>query len=236
MEIQRNNLDRALGLFIEAMRMFISLEMAKEYGKSWDQEYYDCLNDHQKRDWDNQARAGKNPEQMIDFHTLGVFAIRKRDFFRKFFGNRESGNLTTKFNEIADARNMFAHYDEWDEDKADLAFGHMIGISKSLEMTELEEELRNVKDDVPVEEQIEQQIDEEKKVEAVADTTAWFNNVRPHLDIREGNLDESVFAADLAEVALGTGRVVYNNSSILFDKTHFTAGLSNIANRVVPGL
>ena len=232
MEIQRNNLDRALGQFIEAMRMFISLEMIKEYGKSWDQEYYGCLSENQKRDWDNQVRVGKDPEQMIDYHTLGIFAIRKRDFLKKFFGYREAGNLATKFNEIADARNMLAHYDEWDEDKADLAFAHMIGIVKSLEMTELEDELRNLKDDVPVEQQIEQ----EKEVLASPNTTAWFNNVRPHLDIREGNLDESVFAADLAEVALGTGRVVYNNQSIFFDKTHFTAGLTNIANRVVKGL
>src|SRR5690625_436267 len=121
MEIQRNNLDRALGQFIEAMRMFISLEMIKEYGKSWDQEYYGCLSENQKRDWDNQVRVGKDPEQMIDYHTLGIFAIRKRDFLKKFFGYREAGNLATKFNEIADARNMLAHYDEWDEDKADLA-------------------------------------------------------------------------------------------------------------------
>lgn len=236
MENQRNNLDRALAMFIEAMRMFISLEMAREYGKSWDQEYYEALSDHQKRDWDNQARGGKDPEQMIDFHTLGIFAIRQRNFLKKFFGHRESGNLATKFNEIADARNMFAHYDEWDKDKAEMAFGHMIGIAKSLEMTELEDELRNLKDDVPVEKQIEQQIEEEKEVVRTPSTTAWFNNVRPHLDIREGNLDESVFAADLAEVALGAGRVVYNNQSIFFDKTHFTAGLTNIANRVVKGL
>src|SRR5690625_7697465 len=103
-------------------------------------------------------------------------------------------------------------------------------------MTELEDELRNLKDDVPVEKQIEQQIEEEKEVVRTPSTTAWFNNVRPHLDIREGNLDESVFAADLAEVALGAGRGVYNNQSIFFDKTHFTAGLTNIANRVVKGV
>src|SRR5690625_7589508 len=43
-------------------------------------------------------------------------------------------------------------------------------------------------------------------------------------------------AADLADVSLGFGRVVYNNQSIFFDKTHFTAGLTNIANRVVKRL
>ena len=30
----------------------------------------------------------------------------------------------------------------------------------------------------------------------------WFMNIRPHEDIERGNLDESVFAANLGDVAL----------------------------------
>jgi len=232
-ENKRNNLDKALGLFIEALRLFIPSEMKNEYGKLWDQEYYECLSDKQKKDWDNQINSGKSPKQMIDFHNLGIFAIKQKNFLKKFFG-REASNLTTKFNEIADARNMFAHYGEWDNDKADLSFAHMIGIAKTLSMTELEEDIRNLKEDKSVEEQIAEVQKNTSQVEP--SLTAWFNNVKPHLDIRQGNLDESVFAADLAEVSLGTGREVYNNQSIFFDKTFFTEGLTNIANRVIKGL
>lgn len=64
----------------------------------------------------------------------------------------------------------------------------------------------------------------------------WFENVKPHKDIREGHLDESVFAADLAEVAAGKGREIYVNPEMFFQKTYFTAGLKNIAKRVVLGL
>jgi len=229
----RNNLDKALGLFIEALRLFLPNELKNEYGKLWDQEYYNVLSDKQKGDWDQQLNAGKSAEQMIDFHNLGIFAIKQKQFLKKFFG-RDASNLTTKFNEIADARNMFAHYDDWDADKAELAFAHMIGIAKTLSMTELENEIRNLKDDKSVAEQIA----EVQQQTAPSDTalTAWFNNVKPHLDIRQGNLDESVFAADLAEVSSGTGREVYNNQSIFFDKTFFTEGLTNIANRVIKGL
>ncbi len=230
---QRNNLDKALGLFIEAMRLFIPIEMEKEYGKQWDQEYYECLSEKQQRDWDNQVRSGKGAEQMIDFHNLGIFAIRQKEFLRKFFGYQEANNLPSKFNEIANARNMLAHYDDWDHDRADLAFAHMIGIAKSLEMSELEDEIRNLKDDISVEKQI---AETKEKSDVTPNNTAWFNNVKPHLDIRQGNLDESVFAADLAEVALGTGREVYSNQTLFFDKTYFTEGLTNIANRVVKGL
>ena len=229
----RNNLDKALGQFIEAMRLFLTSELQNEYGKFWEQEYYDTLSDKQKKDWDNQSEDGKDTSSLIDFHNLGTFAIKQRKFFQKFFG-RDAGNLTTKFNEITDARNMLAHYADWDNDKSETAFLHMIGIAKSLDMSELEDEVRNLKDNKSVEIQIaEVQASVEQDEPSL---TAWFNNVKPHLDIRQGNLDESVFAADLAEVALGTGRAIYTNQSLFFDKTYFTDGLTNIANRVLKGL
>jgi len=65
---------------------------------------------------------------------------------------------------------------------------------------------------------------------------AWFKNVTPHKDIQDGHLDESIFAANLAEVAAGTGREIYTSPEMFFKKTYFTAGLKNIAKRVVQGL
>ncbi len=64
----------------------------------------------------------------------------------------------------------------------------------------------------------------------------WFKIVKPHKDIQEGHLDESVFAANLAEVATGTGREIYTNPNIFFQKTFFTSGIKNIAKRVIQGL
>lgn len=64
----------------------------------------------------------------------------------------------------------------------------------------------------------------------------WFKNVKPFKDIQDGHLDESVFAANLAEVAAGTGREIYRSPELFFQKTYFTAGLKNIAKRVVQGL
>lgn len=66
--------------------------------------------------------------------------------------------------------------------------------------------------------------------------TPWFKNVIPHQDIKDGVLDESVFAADLAEVAAGSGRAVYRSAEMFFAKTYFTAGLRTICKRVVDGL
>lgn len=64
----------------------------------------------------------------------------------------------------------------------------------------------------------------------------WFKNVTPHKDIQDGHLDESIFAANLAEVAAGTGREIYTSPEMFFQKTYFTAGLKNVARRVVQGL
>ncbi len=64
----------------------------------------------------------------------------------------------------------------------------------------------------------------------------WFKVVTPHKDIQDGHLDESIFAANLAEVAAGTGREIYTNPEMFFQKTFFTAGIKNIAKRVVQGL
>lgn len=66
--------------------------------------------------------------------------------------------------------------------------------------------------------------------------TPWFKNVIPHQDVRDGVLDESVFAADLSEVALGSGRAVYARPELFFTKTFFTAGLRTICKRVIDGL
>ncbi|PKN69055.1 MAG: hypothetical protein CVU54_12145 [Deltaproteobacteria bacterium HGW-Deltaproteobacteria-12] len=64
----------------------------------------------------------------------------------------------------------------------------------------------------------------------------WFKNVKPHKDIQEGHLDESIFAANLAEVASGTGREIYTSPDMFFQKTYFTAALKNISRRAVHGL
>ena len=64
----------------------------------------------------------------------------------------------------------------------------------------------------------------------------WFKNVTPHKDIQDGHLDESIFAANLADVAAGKGREIYTSPEMFFQKTYFTAGLKNIARRVVQGL
>ena len=122
-----------------------------------------------------------------------------------------------------------SHFQEITEDEFLGTFLSMKSIAKALEMTELEEELSNL--------QV-KKTQSSKSEDAVYDGNLkpWFLNVTPHLDIRQGRLDESVFAANLAEVALGNGREIYNNPVVFFSKTYFTAGLKSIAKTVITGL
>ena len=65
---------------------------------------------------------------------------------------------------------------------------------------------------------------------------SWFNNAIPHSDIQNAKLDESIFAANLSEVALGTGPEVYTDPELFFAKTYVTDGLRDISTRVVQAL
>lgn len=65
---------------------------------------------------------------------------------------------------------------------------------------------------------------------------SWFVNAIPHSDIQNAQLDESIFAANLSEVALGTGPEVYTNPKLFFSKTFVTGGLRDISTRVVQAL
>nr|CBH38392.1 conserved hypothetical protein [uncultured archaeon] len=56
----------------------------------------------------------------------------------------------------------------------------------------------------------------------------WYDIVEPHQDIKDGNFDEAVFAADLGNVALGNAPVDYNEPAQFFKKTYFTDGITNL--------
>ena len=56
----------------------------------------------------------------------------------------------------------------------------------------------------------------------------WTQVVTPHVDIRTGQLDESVFAADLSDVVADRGPLEYRDATTFFRKTYPTQGLVNL--------
>ena len=67
-------------------------------------------------------------------------------------------------------------------------------------------------------------------------TQPWFRIAVPQKDIKQGHLDESVYAANLSDVVLGEGAPIYRDAEKFFAKTFPTAGLKNVARRVLKAL
>ena len=56
----------------------------------------------------------------------------------------------------------------------------------------------------------------------------WYDIIEPHQDIKIGNYDESVFAADLGDVIAGTAQNEYKDPLLFLKKTYFTKGIINL--------
>ena len=65
---------------------------------------------------------------------------------------------------------------------------------------------------------------------------AWFNVVVPQNDIRNGILDESIFAANMEDVAMGTAPVIYQDINYFFECTYITEGIKDLIRRVIQAL
>jgi len=173
---------------------------------------------------------------LIDFHHFKSFAIANKELLRPDFG-RKTNNVPSWLSDIADVRHKVAHFNEITKNEATKTWIDMETIAGLLKMPELEAEIARLKENKTV---AETKKEETKTTSGSTSTSSvtmpWFRVVAPHLDIRQGRLDESVFAANLGEVALGTGREIYANPILFFEKTFFTSGLKTIAKTVIKGL
>ena len=228
----QDKLFKAFGLFIEAFRPYIVSTLMEEVGDKWPALFVESLSFEQKEKWNTGLRNGSTAETLIDYHHLKSFAIKNKDLLKKDFG-KKIGDLPNWLNEIAQVRHDVAHFNTVDEDEATKAWIHMKTIAKGMKMPELEEELKKIQSSAEI----------KAKAEATPVPTPytgslkpWFLVTQPHFDIKQGRLDESIFAANLAEVALGNGREIYKDPNTFFSKTYFTAGLKSVAKTVIKGL
>lgn len=60
----------------------------------------------------------------------------------------------------------------------------------------------------------------------------WFDIIRPHEDIRKGDFDEAVFAADLGDVVAERAAHDYNDPYTFYKKTYITDGLERLLHQV----
>lgn len=231
---QTDNFYKAFALFIDAMRPYIVSLLMSEFGDRWAAEFVKVLTPDQVDKWNMGLRSGSAPETLIDYHHLKSFAIKNKHLLKEDFG-KKFGDAPNWFGEIAQVRHDVAHFKAIDKDEATKAWIHLRTIARLLQMNELAAELEKLQN---AEKTIDKTESPQAKTILLSDghLPAWFGVVQPHYDIRQGRLDESVFAANLAEVALGNGRDIYKDARTFFDKTYFTAGLTSVAKTVIQGL
>jgi len=226
-KIQQDNLFKAFGLFIEAFRPYVVEKLMTEAGDKWPAWFFEALTPPQRDTWNMGIKAGSSPETLIDYPYLKSFSLKYKDLLKKDFG-KDINKLATRLETIYDTRNKLAHFQDISADEFSETFIQMKNIARAIKMDELETELANLQE-------VKATAAVKKGVQA-SGLQPWFRAVTPHMDIRQGRLDESVFAANLAEVSLGQGREIYNNPVVFFSKTYFTAGLKNVAKTVIKGL
>ena len=239
-QTERDNLYKGLGLFLEGFRPFVISVVMRRGGADWAAEFFKALPDYQKETWRRDLENNSAPENVLDFQYFQNFAYAFKDLLRADFG-RNTHNVKNWLGEIYETRNKVAHFNRTiNQDEAAKTWIHLKTITNLLGMTELEAEIVKLKENKPPietkQETNEDSSNPKSQIPNPKSTLPWFRNVVPHLDIRQGRLDESVFAANLAEVALGTGREIYANPILFFEKTFFTSGLKSIAKTVIKGL
>jgi hypothetical protein len=226
-----DSLFKAFSLFIEGFRPYVVSVLIKEAGDKWPAWYVECLYPAQKETWNQGLKSGSFPESLIDYPHLKGFVLKYKDLLKADFG-KDLNKLATWLETITEVRNKVAHFSPVSADEQTQVFIHMKSIARLLEMPDLEAELGVLQEGKAL--KPEESSGKPSHEDSVA--APWFLTVVPHLDIRQGRLDESVFAANLAEVALGNGREIYKNPGVFFSKTYLTLGLKNIAKTVIKGL
>ncbi len=255
-----DSLFKALGLFIEAFRPYAISLLSATVGERWPAAYAESLTAGQREAWDKGLRNGTPAEQLIDFGNLKSFVLRHKELLKADFG-KQTMNVPSWLDDITEARNKCNHYNnDLTDDDARRAFDNMVRIADKTGMTELKESLKRLQQTEPVGEAARQSAVSDTVTGTVSDPVTaaviagriqagqvhvgqvhagpqpWFVVVHPHQDIRQGNVDESVFAANLADVSLDRGPEVYRNAALFFEKTFPTAGLRTVAQRVIRGL
>ena len=244
------SLFNALGYFLEVMRPFVVDVLKKNFpGEPWEGVLYAKLSYDKQRMWkisaENLALTGGDSKNLIDFGNLVSFAISFKEQVIQEVGSKQDANRFIAYlQELQTARNKCQHYQELSSTEVEMAFGSMKMIAIMLELEDLKNEIERIQREENVPVQHAQTVTPTVVETATVTPTralnvsvpAWFNNAIPHYDIRNVRLDESVFAANLSEVALESGPDVYTNPSLFFAKTFVTDGLRDISKRVVRAL
>ncbi len=246
--MKNEKLYKALGVFLDTMRVYVVKTLEKHFpGKDWQELLYEKLSAERQRNWNNNAEEfadnGTPYNNLIDYGNLPSFAIGfKEQMIKEFDDKKDANRLINMLLELADVRNDCQHFNDVDADEEERAFSNMKMVARLIKDEKLYQDIVSIagkNETQPAREKRPRIMVGSMSASAVTNDDnlmAWFNNVVPHEDIRNSVLDESIFAANLWEVAAGKAPAVYLNSATFFEKTYVTQGIRDIASRVVAAM
>lgn len=149
--------------------------------------------------------ADSDRKQLVDYSNLSSFAIAfKQELTDELGSSKEANKLISYLQEIQEVRNKCNHYQPLDEDEIDRAFGTMKLVAKLLQMPDLVTEIDTIKNrgnepTIQIETPVTTEASSTVSFSEDSPLPAWYTNVYPHYDIRNGSLDESVLQQTLAK-------------------------------------
>lgn len=246
--MKNENIYEALSVFLEAMRPYaISLISRYFPGEPWEGVFYQRLTPAYQKTWNDGQRQGTEPKLRLDYNNLTFLPNKFRDELAQDLGGDKSKtySLENCLSEIKMVRNKCQHFTPISEDEIERTFSNMKQVANLLDMPELRQEVERLRSKqtytpAAVAPSIPVTTVTSSPVNIFLDDgrplPPWFQNCIPHYDIRSGKLDESIFAANLNDVVMGMAPEVYCDPVFFFKKTYVTAGLRDIAKRVVSAL
>ena len=110
-QTQRENLTKALPIFLEAVRKYIVTLLSRQFGnEQWPQKYKAALSPDQQVNWEKERLRGREPHDLIDYPHLSSFAYQYKELLRPDF-QKEAGEWGIHFKRIYDIRNRINHYE-----------------------------------------------------------------------------------------------------------------------------
>ena len=79
---QRDNLSKALGIFIEAFRPYVVSLLMEQHGEYWPAEFAKSLSLEQQKTWNDNLKVGREPSELIDYMHFKFFAIKNKELLK----------------------------------------------------------------------------------------------------------------------------------------------------------
>ena len=175
------------------------------------------------------------PEREPSTSDVSFLLKAMKATWNEVFGRSFSPAVRSLVFEAADARNSWAHQDQFSSDDTSRALDSMERLLDAFGNVEQQQQIRSLRRDL-MRRVFEQEAHNERRKASAKPTvgepqrglTPWREIIIPHEDVRSGRFNQAEFMADLHKVASGQGEGEYGDPKAFFARTYLTTGLEDL--------